>query len=53
MISYDVGVVLRLLKVGDTKGVAEMPENEVIFYLLNRSFISFDIFKRGNIFVHS
>lgn len=37
MINDDVGVVLRLLKVGDTKGVEEMPENEVIFYLLNKS----------------
>ena len=37
MISDDVGVVLRLLKVGDTKGVVDMPENEVIFYLLNKS----------------
>jgi len=37
MLSDDVGVVLRLLRVGDTKGVAEMPENEVIFYLLNKS----------------
>ena len=37
MINDDVGAVLRLLKVGDTKGVEEMPENEVIFYLLNKS----------------
>ena len=37
MISDDVGVVLRLLKVKDTKGVVDMPENEVIFYLLNKS----------------
>jgi len=37
MVSDDVGVVLRLLKVEDTKSVQDMPENEVIFYLLNKS----------------
>jgi hypothetical protein len=37
MVSDDVGVVLRLLKVEDTKDVQDMPENEVIFYLLNKS----------------
>ena len=53
MISDDVGVVLRLLKVGDTKGVAEMPENEIIFYLLNKSvdriFDSESVYERNDI----
>lgn len=53
MINDDVGVVLRLLDVGDTKGVTDMPENEVIFYLLNKSieqiFDSESVYERNDI----
>ncbi len=53
MINDDVGVVLRLLDVGDTRGVADMPENEVIFYLLNKSieqiFDSESVYERSDI----
>jgi hypothetical protein len=53
MINDDVGVVLRLLDVGDTRGVADMPENEVIFYLLNKSieqiFDSESVYERNDI----